>query len=207
MLLDTMQLLKHIDSIQNLNDAQYFANLNDEGAMVNIFWDSFEKFFAAQSELDRQKCTAKCKVVNSYFGSSVPLRAGINKFYTPHGFHGIFISLNAKIGKNCVIFQHVTIGSNTLPNSKSGGAPTVGDNVYIGAGAQIIGNVKIGNNVRIGAGCFVNRDVPDNCTVIQGAPFVKQSNTPLDNRFITINDYEKARQDANRTGGGFLYVA
>src|SRR5690554_3855970 len=57
----------------------------------------------------------------------------------PHGFSGIFISAGAKIGKECVIFHHVTIGSNTLPGSKGYGAPTIGDNCYIGAGAKIIG--------------------------------------------------------------------
>lgn len=41
----------------------------------------------------------------------------------PHGLNGIFISGGAKIGKNVVIFQHVTIGSNTLPDSKGGGVP------------------------------------------------------------------------------------
>ena len=50
------------------------------------------------------------------------------------------------------------------------GAPVIGDNVYIGAGAKIIGGVRIGNNVRIGAGCVVVEDVPDNCTVVMPKP-------------------------------------
>ena len=84
----------------------------------------------------------------------------------PHGLSGVFISTGAKIGKNCVIFHQVTIGSNTLENSKNIGAPTIGDNVFIGAGAKIIGKVHIGNNVRIGAGAVVVCDVPDNSTVV-----------------------------------------
>ena len=59
-----------------------------------------------------------------------------------------------------MIFHHVTIGEGR------GGAPQIGDNCYIGAGAKIIGNIKIGNNVRIGAGCVVATDIPDNCTVV-----------------------------------------
>ena len=102
----------------------------------------------------------------------------------PHGFYGIFVSEGAKIGKNCVIFHQVTIGSNTLPGSPGRGCPTIGDNVYIGCGAKIIGNVRIGNNVRIGANCVVTRDVPDNATVVLERPRVIVREAPQDNSFI-----------------------
>ena len=101
----------------------------------------------------------------------------------PHGMQGIFVSAMSKIGKNCVIFQQVTIGANVLPDSKNRGAPTVGDNCYIGAGAKIIGNVKIGNNVRIGANCVVYQDVPDNCVVVSNTQTVISRQEELDNRF------------------------
>ena len=45
-----------------------------------------------------------------------------------------------------------------------------GKNVYIGAGAKIIGNVKVGDNVRVGANCVVVEDVPDNCTIVMNKP-------------------------------------
>lgn len=78
----------------------------------------------------------------------------------PHGLHGIFISRYAVVGENCWIYQNVTIGE---VNRK---APVIGDNCMIGAGAIIIGDVKIGNHVKIGAGTVVNRDIPDGCTVV-----------------------------------------
>ena len=53
-----------------------------------------------------------------------------------------------------------------------GGAPTIGSNCLIGAGAKIIGNVHVGNNVRIGANAIVVDDVPDNCTVVMNKPRV-----------------------------------
>ena len=53
-----------------------------------------------------------------------------------------------------------------------GGAPTIGNNCLIGAGAKIIGNVHVGNNVRIGANAIVVDDVPDNCTVVMNKPRV-----------------------------------
>lgn len=82
----------------------------------------------------------------------------------PHGLRGIFISHNVEVGKNVTIFQHVTIGEG------NGGAPKIGNNCYIGAGAKIIGNIKIGDNVKIGAGCVVATDISDNCTVVMQKP-------------------------------------
>ena len=90
----------------------------------------------------------------------------------PHGICGIFISGSAKIGEECIIFQQVTIGSVNLPGSSNNGAPVIGDNVYIGAGAKIIGNVRVGNNCRIGANAVVFKDIPDNCTVVCESPRV-----------------------------------
>ncbi|WP_136526672.1 DapH/DapD/GlmU-related protein [Geomonas ferrireducens] len=101
----------------------------------------------------------------------------------PHSLFGIFISDSATIGKSCVIFHHVTIGSNTLKDSKRPGAPTIGNNCYIGAGAKIIGNIKIGDNVRIGANCVVTQDIPSNSTVVLPPPrIMAKENT--DNSFI-----------------------
>ena len=108
-------------------------------------------------------CIPYLNFKGSYIGSGAKVA---NRISFPHGITGVFISGGAKIGKNCVIFHQVTIGSNTLKNSPRYGAPTIGDNVYIGAGAKIIGNVTIGNNCRIGANCVVAKDIPANCTVI-----------------------------------------
>ena len=105
----------------------------------------------------------------------------------PHGMKGIFVSGAARIGKNCVIFQQVTIGSITLPDARSNGAPVIGDNVYIGSGAKIIGAVKIGNNVRIGANAVVYKDVPDNSVVVTGEQKTIQKSEVLDNRFYSFH--------------------
>ncbi len=102
----------------------------------------------------------------------------------PHGLNGIFISKNAVIGKNCVIFQQVTIGSNTSVGSRNG-SPVIGDNVYIGAGAKIIGPVKIGDGCRIGANAIVTCDVPPNSVcVMRGLDIITRDFT-MDNTFIS----------------------
>jgi serine O-acetyltransferase len=103
----------------------------------------------------------------------------------PHGMKSIFISGDAKVGQNCVIFQQVTIGSITLADTGSAGAPTIGDNVYIGAGAKIVGGVTVGHNVRIGANAVVYRDVPDNSVVVCGAQRVIVKEKALDNRYYS----------------------
>jgi len=108
--------------------------------------------------------------------------------FFPHGIKSIFISGGAKIGSDCIIFQQVTIGSNTLIDSKGIGAPSLGDNVYVGSGATIIGAVKIGNNVRIGANTVVYQDVPDNSIVVSGEQKIITKETKLDNRFYSFNN-------------------
>ena len=96
-----------------------------------------------------------------------------------------YIGGGGQIGRNCVIFQQVTIGGNTLVDSKNVGAPVIGDNCYIGAGAKIIGNIKIGNNCRIGAGVVVTEDIPENSVVVAEKPRVIHKDVPLDNRFVS----------------------
>jgi serine acetyltransferase len=84
--------------------------------------------------------------------------------HLPHGFNGIIISHGAVIGRNCRIYHQVTIGEGR------GGAPTIGDNVMIGAGAKIIGGIHIGDGAKIGAGCIVTTDIPAGATVVMEAP-------------------------------------
>lgn len=107
----------------------------------------------------------------------------------PHWLHGIFISDQAKIGKNVVIYQHVTIGSNTLKGHPRCGSPVIGDNVFIGAGAKIIGKVTIGDNCRIGANCVVVKDMPPNTTAVAAPTRFITSSDIHDNTFVPIQDF------------------
>lgn len=124
----------------------------------------------------------------------IPCTEDINPFTTPHGLAGIFISYGARIGKGCTIFHQVTIGSNTLGDSRGQGAPVIGDNVYIGAGAKIIGGVTVGDNARIGANCVVTFDVPANATVVLEAPRVIVHDQPRDNAFHPWAQYQADRK-------------
>ena len=73
---------------------------------------------------------------------------------------GIVINEQVVIGKNCNLSQQVTIGVSR--RGERAGVPTIGDNVYIGPGAKIFGQIQVGNDAAIGANCVVTRDVPDN---------------------------------------------
>jgi serine O-acetyltransferase len=87
------------------------------------------------------------------------IKATIDRGFRIEHFGGIVIGEGCVIGKNVNISQGVTIGR-TLS-----GYPVIGNNVYIGAGAIIIGDITVGNNVAIGAGAVVTKSVPDNCCV------------------------------------------
>lgn len=106
----------------------------------------------------------------------------------PHGMKGVFVSGEARVGKNCVIFQQVTIGSVMMPGAKALGGPILGNDVYIGAGAKIVGAVRIGDNVRIGANAVVHMDIGDNCVVVAGEQKVMQKEGVLDNRFYSYRE-------------------
>lgn len=109
----------------------------------------------------------------------------------PHWIYGVFISQGAQIGSGCTIFQQVTIGSNSLRDSQGVGYPTLGDNVYIGAGAKIIGGVRIGNNVRIGANCVVTKDIPDNATVVMQKPRIIIHEIARENSFVEVDKKQR----------------
>lgn len=87
-------------------------------------------------------------------------------FFIDHGM-GVVIGETAIIGNDVLLYQGVTLGGTGKESGKR--HPTLGDNVVVGAGAKVLGNIEIGNNVRIGAGSVVLRNVPSNCTVV-GVP-------------------------------------
>ena len=92
-----------------------------------------------------------------------------SNFFMDHGL-GIVIGETTEIGENVTIYQGVTLGG-IMPSIESDSQrnqkrhPTVGNNVIIGSGAQILGSINIGDNARIGANSVVSRDVPANVTV------------------------------------------
>lgn len=99
------------------------------------------------------------------FCAIIPYEACIGR-NVHFGYNGLGIVIHKKcvVGDNVLLYQQVTLGG-----GRGKGVPVIGNNVTIGAGAKIIGDVTIGEGAKIGANAVVIRDVPPNCTVV-GVP-------------------------------------
>lgn len=83
-----------------------------------------------------------------------------------HNGLGVVISEHATLGDRCMVYQHVTVGA-LEDGSKE--VPVIGNDVVIGAGAALIGSIKIGDGAKVGAGAVVLKDVPAGATAV-GVP-------------------------------------
>jgi len=88
------------------------------------------------------------------------------RFFIDHGM-GVVIGETTIIGDDVTLYQGVTLGGTGKEKGKR--HPTLGNNVVVGGGAKILGNVTVGENCRVGAGSVVLSDVPDNSTIV-GVP-------------------------------------
>jgi serine O-acetyltransferase len=84
-------------------------------------------------------------------------------FFIDHGT-GVVIGGTAIVGNDVTIYQGVTLGGTSLQRKKR--HPTICDNVVVGSGAAVLGDITIGENVKIGANSVVVKDVPPNSTVV-----------------------------------------
>lgn len=109
---------------------------------------------------------------NVLCGNGISAQAQIGKgtvFYH-HGV-GCVVHELCTIGKDCRIFGNVTLGCKWEENGEPGLPPQIGNNVMIGAGAVILGDISVGDNSIIGANAVVLEDVPDNSIAV-GVPAV-----------------------------------
>jgi len=85
------------------------------------------------------------------------------RFFIDHGM-GVVIGETAEIGDDCTIYHGVTLGGTSWSHGKR--HPTLGNNVVVGAGAKVLGPIRLGDNSRVGSNAVVVRDVPENATVV-----------------------------------------
>lgn len=167
-----------MDLKKYLNQDKKMLGISDGQKFPRPFYDEVWKF---QIALRKAEYAVNCKKGIIYFpyrlwkkllfhrisvklGFSIPLNV-IDEGLSIAHYGTIVINSNAKIGRNCRIQEGVTIGS-----SGSNKAPIIGNNVYIGSGAKIIGNVKIADHVAIGAGAVVVKSVEQENVTIAGVP-------------------------------------
>lgn len=95
-----------------------------------------------------------------------------------YGGIGVVIHKDAVIGKNCVIESNVTIGGRNNIEK----VPVIGDYVFIGTGARILGNVCVGNHCIIGANSVVIKDIPNYCSVAGVPAKILHENINIDEK-------------------------
>lgn len=104
--------------------------------------------------------------IRNIYGIELPFSARIGRRVVFEHQHGIVIHGGSQIGDDCIIRQGVTLGIRRLDRSD---APVLGRGVNVGAGAKILGNVRVGDHAEIGANAVVLKDVPPN-TLAVGVP-------------------------------------
>jgi len=117
-------------------------------------------------------------------GIELPCEATVGKRFRIDHFGGIVISGDAVFGDDCVIRNGVTVG---LRHTGVRGAPILGNRVDVGAGAKILGAIRIGDDVAIGANAVVLKDVPSNSIAV-GIPARIISRKPSDAAIEPIPD-------------------
>lgn len=117
-------------------------------------------------------------------------------FFIDHGM-GVVIGETAEVGDNVTLYQGVTLGGTGKETGKR--HPTIGNNVFIGSGAKILGSIKVGDNVKIGAGSVVTKPVPADSTVV-GVPgtIVRHRGIPVKNGdFLALELEQLSGEDKN----------
>lgn len=131
------------------------------GDGLGWFWRLYRLRRKTKRRLVRSLCTyLMCRSAHRHGGYVGPGAEFDSPPVLPHGLHGVFISRYAVVGARCKIYQNVTIGE------VDGKAPTIGPDCLIGAGAVLVGDIRVGQGVRVGAGAVVCRDIPDGSTVV-----------------------------------------
>ena len=125
----------------------------------------------------KEKCLTKNKFLSKFYiflynyyqfehGSSISYKIQYEEeLLFPRGMKQVVIAEGVVFGKNCTVYQQVTIDRDLLENSEVTKAPRIGDNCIIYPGAKIIGDITIGDNVIIGANVAVESDILDNAVV------------------------------------------
>ncbi|MBI4982674.1 MAG: serine O-acetyltransferase [Candidatus Omnitrophica bacterium] len=140
-------------------------------------------YYRIANLLHRMSMTFSARFVSQFarFVTGIEIHPGAKigkRFFIDHGL-GVVIGETTIIGDGVLLYQGVTLGGTGLQQGKR--HPTIGNNVVVGAGAKVLGNIVIGDNSYIGANAVVIKDVPPNSTVV-GVPgrITKQDGKKID---------------------------
>ena len=154
---------KDVEALKYIDDTRYFAK---EGGFFGILHKRPEYISVLYSRL--QGAGKILSVLGPKYPFKMQTKVIGGGIYIDHPH---YTHLNAeKIGRDFKTKHNVTIGNNR------GGIPTIGDNVFVGVGAVVVGKIRIGNNVQIGANAVVTKDVPDNAVVVGNPAYIIRLN-------------------------------
>lgn len=176
----------------------FFKTLVFNPSFRIVFYFRLCKYLKTGGGLQRTVLYAPVKLLFKLgqvrFGISLPDETDIGPgFYIGH-WGGIVINARAIIGKNFNLSQGVTIGQTNRGQRK--GTPVIGDNVYVGPGAKIIGRISIGNDAAIGANAVVTKDVPPRGVAV-GIPAQVISHTGSEG-YVERTNYSYFEKNAER---------
>lgn len=168
--------------IMNKKDLKYFlerdriALYKKDQKKPHIFGDEIWKYQILLRKLEYYSNTRKNKILRAFYsfrfhnislklGFSIPINIFGPGLSIAH-YGTIVVNDNASVGENCRIQENVTIGATNGENT----APILGNNIFIGSGAKIIGDISIVDNVCIGAGSVVVKDIVEESVTVAGVP-------------------------------------
>lgn len=167
---DTMKLIRYIKGeVQNIKKKDPAVNSTLEVLLYPSFIAILYYRLSHKLYIKRHFFLARylCERAKRKTGIEIHPGAKIGKgLFIDHG-NGVVIGETAEIGDNCTLFHGATLGGTGKDKGKR--HPTIKNNVFVGSGAKILGNITIGNNVKIGANAVVLKDVSDDTTVV-GVP-------------------------------------
>lgn len=172
--------------ISTRNDLKFYLEadriaLSKKYCKPKLFSDEIWKFQIYLRKLEFYTNTNSNKIIKLFYkfmyhkysiklGFSIPINVFGPGLSIAH-YGTIVVNKNARVGSNCRIQENVNIGA----TNGSERAPIIGNGVFIGTGAKIIGDIRIGDNVVIGAGAVVTKSFMENGITIAGVPAKKIS--------------------------------
>ena len=148
----------------------FIKTLITDMGFKHTFWFRSASFCRARPALRRTLYPVVWAVYHHYqhrHGVWIPPTTKVGPGLFLEHLGGIVVNSRVVIGKNCNLGHGVTIGQTNRGVRQ--GTPHLGDNVFVGPGAKLIGGVKVGDNAAIGVNCVVVKDIPENAVVVAGA--------------------------------------
>lgn len=170
------------NNFKDLYQADIFRYGGQSGKYVRAFHYYFRKAQTARNPIAQLYYRWRFRRIKIKHGIELYYGTKIGKgLYLGHPYN-ITVNANAVLGNNVNLSKGITIGQENRGKRK--GSPTIGDNVWIGVNATVVGNIKIGNDVLIAPNSYVNCDIPDH-SVVFGNPCIIKSRDNATEEYIT----------------------